>query len=363
MSRLSAFDFKSSISKSLNEVFEQMLGLRVEPTTVVTKSDLLSIKMIASVSFAGTLVGSLRFQVGDKMARIITAAMLGMDVAKVENGEDIYDVVREIINIISGNLNYAFSKAGFQCDLTVPSLTVGDHFGIKTLNVTRHERFAFRHDTHTMFIEVYAKEADPREVNEFQKKKAEKIKRLTKPQTPSSLKTSSPSASKSDIASPENLKSFFHTTMSQIFDTMLDLPVVFPQKSATPFTEGIVAEVGIAGDAVGFVSIHLKTAMARSFTRAMLGYEAEEEPEEDEIEDVVSEMSNMLGGNLKSKLMDAGYPCKLSVPSVTNGSDFSIKTSGQDKNLLFPFSHNQQTGYVTIHTELCSTQNETKTCQ
>lgn len=163
MSRLADFNFKTSIAKSLDEIFEQMLGLRVEPTTVVTKSDLLSIKMMSVVSFSGNLVGSLRFQVGEKMALIITAGMLGVDVSKVTDMEDIHDAIREIVNIIGGGLNSEFSKAGFRCNLTVPSITTGPHFGLKVRNVTRHERFAFRHGKHAMFIEVYARQAHAKE--------------------------------------------------------------------------------------------------------------------------------------------------------------------------------------------------------
>ena len=159
MARLADFDFKTFIAKSLSEIFEQMLGLRVEPTTVVTKSDLLSIDMMSTISFSGHLVGSVRFQVGEKMALIITAAMLGVDASKIQNMEDTYDVVREIVNIIGGNLNSALSKAGFRCKLTVPSVEVDGNFGVKPINTPRHERFAFRHDKHTMFIEIFASPA------------------------------------------------------------------------------------------------------------------------------------------------------------------------------------------------------------
>jgi CheY-specific phosphatase CheX len=43
-----------------------------------------------------------------------------------------------------------------------------------------------------------------------------------------------------------------------------------------------------------------------------------------EVNDVVGELSNMIGGNFKSRLNDAGFSCSLSVPTVVRGDHLQI---------------------------------------
>ncbi|MEN9575235.1 MAG: Chemotaxis phosphatase CheX [Verrucomicrobiota bacterium] len=45
------------------------------------------------------------------------------------------------------------------------------------------------------------------------------------------------------------------------------------------------------------------------------------------IDDVIGELSNMVVGNFKSNLCDAGLNCKLSPPAISRTSDFSLRTA------------------------------------
>ena len=60
----------------------------------------------------------------------------------------------------------------------------------------------------------------------------------------------------------------------------------------------------------------------------MLGMELDEVDSDEEVHDVIGELSNMIGGDLKSRLCDAGFTCELSIPSITAGKDFSIESKG-----------------------------------
>ena len=55
----------------------------------------------------------------------------------------------------------------------------------------------------------------------------------------------------------------------------------------------------------------------------MMGIPAEELGDAETV-DVVAELTNMVGGSFKSRLSDAGFSCKLSVPSVLRGQEFQI---------------------------------------
>ncbi|MCD6184766.1 MAG: chemotaxis protein CheX, partial [Deltaproteobacteria bacterium] len=69
----------------------------------------------------------------------------------------------------------------------------------------------------------------------------------------------------------------------------------------------------------------------------MLGMEVEEIESDEEIYDVIGELSNMIGGDLKSRLCDADLECQLSIPSTTSGSNFRIESKGWIKQERIAF--------------------------
>jgi len=63
---------------------------------------------------------------------------------------------------------------------------------------------------------------------------------------------------------------------------------------------------------------------------------------------VIGELSNMIGGDLKSRLCDAGLPCQLSIPSITSGSDFKIESRGWVRSERFVCANQGQSAIVEI---------------
>ena len=43
------------------------------------------------------------------------------------------------------------------------------------------------------------------------------------------------------------------------------------------------------------------------------------------INDAIGELTNMTVGTFKNGLCDAGHPCKLTIPSILRGTNFSIE--------------------------------------
>jgi chemotaxis protein CheX len=62
---------------------------------------------------------------------------------------------------------------------------------------------------------------------------------------------------------------------------------------------------------------------------------------DEEVYDVIGELSNMIGGDLKSRLCDAGFTCELSIPSITSGKDFSIASKGWAINEVVCFQYQE----------------------
>jgi chemotaxis protein CheX len=108
-----------------------------------------------------------------------------------------------------------------------------------------------------------------------------------------------------------------------------DLNGVWPAQS--PLADNprphVVGTVGFIGEANGLIYLYLDLSFARLCTCTLLGMtEAELTEAGDEvINDAIGELTNMTVGSFKNGLCDAGYPCKLTIPSILHGSNFTIE--------------------------------------
>jgi chemotaxis protein CheX len=133
------------------------------------------------------------------------------------------------------------------------------------------------------------------------------------------------------------IRLFINRAVTDVFKTMLGRePSLAAQEERQPGKElapvdhhraQIVGTVGFVGDANGLVYLHFDLAFARLCTCHLLGMtEAELDATGDEaINDAVGELTNMTVGSFKNGLCDAGYPCKLTIPSIVRGSNFVIE--------------------------------------
>jgi len=97
--------------------------------------------------------------------------------------------------------------------------------------------------------------------------------------------------------------------------------------------------VNFVGPLMGNFSIHVGREFSRQMTAAMLGIEQEEVEGKDDVKDVISELCNIIGGNLKSKFCDSGMVCELSTPTLTAGSNFKIKIKDMVRQDRFSFRY------------------------
>ena len=111
------------------------------------------------------------------------------------------------------------------------------------------------------------------------------------------------------------------------FQTMLsmELKALLP-KELTPFQqEHVLGEVTFAGKTTGLVHLRLPSAAIPLFGERLLGLTAEDIADPAIANDVIGEMCNMIVGNFKSNLCDAGLECKLSAPKITRTADFKLQ--------------------------------------
>ena len=142
-----------------------------------------------------------------------------------------------------------------------------------------------------------------------------------------------------------DLKEFITNAVSNVFDTMLSMEVESATDGQPENYNGghIVGTVSFAGKVLGNLNLHVGEEFAVQMTAAMLGMETDEIVGDEEIHDVIGEVCNMIGGDLKSRLCDSGLTCELSIPSVTTGNELKIEPKGWDRSERFGFSSNQHT--------------------
>lgn len=137
--------------------------------------------------------------------------------------------------------------------------------------------------------------------------------------------------------------------VSHVFETMLAQPAIPATAIARPSSDRISGAIGIAGDTLnGTIYLHFPTTLAADVARAILQTPPEEPPGDAEINDVVGEMSNMVGAKLKSLLNDADVYCAVSTPSVIRGS-FAVEAPQDVTAETFYFSCLNQGLAVEVH--------------
>ncbi len=133
------------------------------------------------------------------------------------------------------------------------------------------------------------------------------------------------------------IREYINRAVSDVFKTMIGREPTFstqvePREGRTllisePHRPQVVGTVGFIGDCNGLIYLHLDLAFARVCTCLLLGMnDAELDAAGDEsINDAIGELTNMTVGSFKNGLCDAGYPCKLTIPSILRGTNFSIE--------------------------------------
>jgi CheY-specific phosphatase CheX len=112
------------------------------------------------------------------------------------------------------------------------------------------------------------------------------------------------------------------------FKTMLGekLDSVNP-RTVEPFVdEHILCTIGFSGKATGRVYLRLSFEGAHRVAAEILGLGPKDPVTRSEVDDAVGELLNIVTGNFKSNLCDAGLDCHLHTPSVTRTYEFNVKT-------------------------------------
>jgi chemotaxis protein CheX len=125
-------DLAGYVIHATKEVFNTMVMMEVadsyplrEPVTHFRCS------VTSMVGLAGTYTGILSVHCPQPLAMRITANMLGMDVA--EMNEDVSDALGEIANMLGGYVKQVLSRGGLDINLSIPTVISGEEYTLNAM--------------------------------------------------------------------------------------------------------------------------------------------------------------------------------------------------------------------------------------
>jgi chemotaxis protein CheX len=117
------------------------------------------------------------------------------------------------------------------------------------------------------------------------------------------------------------------TILEQVWASYLDpdgLDPLVPEDDRT-VPNDIRAWVAITGSWEGHILVTCSRVQARNLAGAFLGMSVDEVPAQEDVADVLGELANIVGGNVKSMLPSG---CTLSTPSFVDEGDGPVPAPG-----------------------------------
>lgn len=325
MDKIKITTVERTVNKAVFDTFDAMLSMNLEQVGKKMDPNLNDQRLVGAVNFAGEAVGTLSLHISQAFAKEVTASMLGIETEEIESEEEVKDVLGELTNIISGHLKSDFTDMDLACVISTPSITHGSDFKLETAEVGEFRQWIYRHKENEIIVEISLKEdlGNKLDVHGEEVSAHEVLAMINSVDVPTTVINS--------------VIDVFYTMLSMELDNIPAVPENFREEKRT------VGTVSFAGDVDGLFNIQVNDKFARIMTAAMLGMEEDEVVGEEEIFDVIREMSNIIGGNLKSTFVDAGLKCVLSVPSLANGLDFRVEALNIIQTQRFLFKYQDHT--------------------
>lgn len=144
--------------------------------------------------------------------------------------------------------------------------------------------------------------------------------------------------------SVEILPSELAQIVESVFGTMLSLEAGECTAQWSPSADRMTSSVHLAGDWNGAVLLECSHWQACRFAGRFLSMDPPGAVD-DVVRDVLGELANMIGGNMKSALA-AGL--SLSMPSVTDGNDYGLRVCGSEIQDRLAFDCDDGPFWVTL---------------
>ncbi|PKG79835.1 chemotaxis protein CheX [Shewanella sp. Actino-trap-3] len=142
----------------------------------------------------------------------------------------------------------------------------------------------------------------------------------------------------------------FLVSLINVISTMatMDLKPGKPQLKNHDIAKGDVSGlIGMVGPKTrGSLSITFEKTLILEIMNKMLA----ENPGviNDEVTDLVGELTNMVTGGAKNLLSEKGYEFDMATPAVVSGKNHTISHKARGKKILMPFTHEYGNAFIEI---------------
>jgi len=125
----------------------------------------------------------------------------------------------------------------------------------------------------------------------------------------------------------QHLEEFTRQAVREVFQSMVSMDVIAEPPSPITDAEGqIVGSVGFVGDINGVIYLYAGNSFARLATGKMLGISEAEVDNQEMVNDALGELTNMVAGCVKTRLVRDGRPCALTIPTIVRGQGLSVES-------------------------------------
>lgn len=135
--------------------------------------------------------------------------------------------------------------------------------------------------------------------------------------------------------------------VQSVFSTMVNLEINPCFDTWSPDRNRITSTVHLAGDWNGVILLECERRQACAFSARFLSIDAPQAVD-DTVRDVLGELANMIGGNLKCVI---GRGMTLSMPSVVDGGDYRMRFCRAELMVECAFDSVEGIFWVSILTE------------
>jgi chemotaxis protein CheX len=134
--------------------------------------------------------------------------------------------------------------------------------------------------------------------------------------------------------------------VESVFGTMMNLEISESRTPWFPSVDRLTAAVHLAGDWSGAVLLECNERQARHFAGLFLSMDPPDTVDE-AVRDVLGELANMIGGNVKCVLTPG---IKLSLPAVVDGGGYSARLCRAEVRERLAFACAEGPFWITILT-------------
>ncbi len=132
--------------------------------------------------------------------------------------------------------------------------------------------------------------------------------------------------------------------VESVFETMLSLEVHETETPWFPGPDRLTSAVQLTGEWNGAVLLECDRGQSCYFAARFLSIELPGAVD-DVVRDVLGELANMIGGNLKCILVPG---IRLSMPSVVDGGSSSVRVCGTEVRERLAFQYDESTFWITV---------------